>query len=353
MGPTMGDAHSLVPMGNNKKRKFFKAGRMPGRPLSQAERAQRVEAARARWRGHVAGAIGTASLLGQANRNPAQGPDMPDRQDVDRARRWGVVGGAIGGSVGALAGGLVGAGTGIGAVATGFAGSTAGDMIGRQFFERLAYAGSANSGGQVAQRFFGGLPDEEPDLRQIAAQSAGGIAGSSLGRKLAFAGRFTGTRGRLLFDAVGSAAGEFAGDAVGQRLFGKADDAVTFDATITKVDDEERIVYGFASVSEDDKGLVTDRQGDQIETKELVRAAHDFIRKRHGKVMHNGKCVGEVVESLVLRPELQKALGIDIKKIPWVVGYKVTDEATWSDVKKGKFTGFSVGGKGKRKQVGG
>lgn len=350
MGPTMGDAHVPVPMGGKKKKhKFFKAGRMPGRPLSNAERMQRVEAARARWRGHVALATGAGALSLSAR--GAEKPDAPDRREIESARRWGTVGGAIGGSVGALAGGL--AGGGVASLATGFAGSTAGDLIGRQFFERLAYAGSANSGQQMAQRFFGGLPDEEQDLGRIAAQSVGGVAGSSLGRKLALAGRFTGTRGRLLFDTIGSAAGEFAGDAASQRFFGKADDGVSFEATITKVDEDERIVYGFASVSEDENGLITDRQGDQIETKELVRAAHDFIRKRQGKVMHAGKCVGEVVESLVLRPELQKALGIDIKKTAWIIGYKVSDDATWAKVKKGEFKGFSVGGKGKRKQVGG
>lgn len=351
MGPTMCDAHAPVPMGK-KKKKFFKAGRLPGAPLSNAERLQRVEAAKARWRGHVALATGAGSLAGALGAQKASMPANPERQAIDRARRWGVVGGAIGGSVGALAGGV--AGGGVASLATGLAGSAAGDVIGRQFFERLAYAGSANSGAQMAQRFFSGVPgDDEQSLGHLAAASGGNVLGSSLGRKLALAGRFTGTRGRLLFDTLGSAAGEYGGDAIGRRFFGKNDQAVTFDATITKVDEEERIVYGFASVSEEQGGLVTDRQGDQIETTEMVRAAHDFIRKRQGKVMHAGKCVGEVVESLVLRPELQKALGIDIKKIPWIIGYKVHDEEAWADVKKGRFTGFSIGGKGKRKQVGG
>lgn len=350
MGPTMGDAHVPVPMG--KKKKFYKFGRMAGKPLSNAERLQRVEAAKSRWRGHVALATGTGSLAGALGAQKAGMQSSPDRQAIDRARRWGVAGGAIGGSIGALAGGAVGGG--VASLATGLAGSAAGDVIGRQFFERLAYAGSANGGAQMAQRFFGGLPDdEEQSLGHLASSSTGNVLGSSLGRKLALAGRFTGTRGRLLFDSIGSAAGEYAGDALGRKYFGKSEGPVNFDATITKIDEEERIVYGFASVSENEGGLVTDRQGDQIETKEMVRAAHDFIRKRQGKVMHAGKCVGEVVESLVLRPELQKALGIDIKKIPWIIGYKVQDEDAWNDVKKGKFKGFSIGGKGKRKQVDG
>ncbi len=139
--------------------------------------------------------------------------------------------------------------------------------------------------------------------------------------------------------------------------FAKSED-FSMDVPIIKADDEERVVYGFASVSDDNGELVVDRQGDVLPIHELVKVAHKFIKSgRVGGLMHkmgdNGKpiCIGEVVESVVLRPELQQALGIDIKKSAWLIGVHIKDDATWEKVKKGELAAFSIGGRGKRKSV--
>lgn len=128
---------------------------------------------------------------------------------------------------------------------------------------------------------------------------------------------------------------------------------VTITAEIAKVNDEERMVYGFASVAKDGDTVLTDRQGDRINEVELVKMAHRFIKgSRHGKVMHAGKPMAEVVESIVLRPEVAKALGLEnFTKTAWVIGMKVHDDNTWSRVKKGELRAFSIGGKGKRVDV--
>lgn len=128
---------------------------------------------------------------------------------------------------------------------------------------------------------------------------------------------------------------------------------VTLTANIAKVNDEERMVYGFASVAKDGDKTLVDRQGDMISEVELVKMAHRFIKgARHGKVMHAGKPMAEIVESVVLRPEVAKALGLEnFTKTAWVIGMKVHDDATWERVKKGELKAFSIGGKGKRVEV--
>lgn len=116
---------------------------------------------------------------------------------------------------------------------------------------------------------------------------------------------------------------------------------------ITKSDDERRMVYGFANVIEKDGEPVVDLQGDVISEDELVKAAHEFMRSyRDGHEMHEGITKGEIVESIVLTKDVQRALGIDksLNVVGWFIGYHVHDDATWKEVKKGKLRAFSIGG---------
>jgi hypothetical protein len=62
--------------------------------------------------------------------------------------------------------------------------------------------------------------------------------------------------------------------------------------------------------------------------------------------MHDGKQIGEVVESVVLTHDLQKALGIDLQKVGWFIGMKILDDETWAKFKDGTFKAFSIGGSG-------
>lgn len=114
-------------------------------------------------------------------------------------------------------------------------------------------------------------------------------------------------------------------------------------------DDEQRLVLGWASVIEEAGKSVVDSQGDVIDEDTLLKAAHGFILDaRAGKLMHQGKRVGDVVESIVFTKDLQKALGIDLGKIGWLITYKVRDEELWKEVKAGKYPAFSIGGLGRR-----
>lgn len=123
-------------------------------------------------------------------------------------------------------------------------------------------------------------------------------------------------------------------------------------AEITKLDEDQRLVYGWASIVEEDGKIIFDKQDDMIETQELVNAAHDFMTEsREAHEMHKGKAKGVVVESMVFTKEVQKALGIDLKKVGWFIVQKIYDDKTWEKFKSGELKSFSIGGRGKRTLV--
>jgi hypothetical protein len=121
---------------------------------------------------------------------------------------------------------------------------------------------------------------------------------------------------------------------------------------ITKTDDEQRVVYGWASVISE-KGIPTiDTQGDIIEAADLTKAAHNFmLDSRAGKLMHQGGKIAEVVESALFTSEMQKSLGIDLGKEGWYIGMKILKEDLWTRIKAGEFPAFSIGGRAHRVPV--
>lgn len=121
---------------------------------------------------------------------------------------------------------------------------------------------------------------------------------------------------------------------------------------ILKTDDEQRLVYGWASVITEDGKPLVDRQGDVIEADTMVKAVNKFMEHiRVGKMMHKGDQVGQVVHSMPLTNEIGEALGISSSREGWIVALKVFDDEVWSLVKSGQLTAFSIGGKAKRKEV--
>ncbi len=124
-------------------------------------------------------------------------------------------------------------------------------------------------------------------------------------------------------------------------------------ARVAKVDAEQRLAFGWASVAVDAAGRpVIDHQGDLIPVEELERAAYDYvIRSRDASEMHGRRGVATLVESVVLTPEKYAALGLPIGPLGWWVGFRVTDDAVWQRVKAGDFREFSIGGSATRKPV--
>jgi len=121
---------------------------------------------------------------------------------------------------------------------------------------------------------------------------------------------------------------------------------------ILKTDDEQRMVYGWASVVTEDGEAVVDRQGDVIEAATLVKAVNEFMEHvRVGKAMHTGEQVGTVVHSLPITKEIGDALGIQSNREGWVVAYKVFDDTVWAMVKSGELAAFSIGGRAMKEEI--
>jgi len=115
---------------------------------------------------------------------------------------------------------------------------------------------------------------------------------------------------------------------------------------ILKVDEEQRIIYGWASVITEKGETVVDRQGDVIEADTLVKAVNEFMEHvRIGKTMHEGEATGQVIHSLPVTKEICDALGIQCDREGWVVAYKVYDDEVWKRVKSGELRAFSIGGR--------
>jgi len=129
-------------------------------------------------------------------------------------------------------------------------------------------------------------------------------------------------------------------------------DKVNISAEIISKNEDQQIIYGWASVIEVDGEQVVDSQNDIIKIDELTKAAHAFVSDaRLAKTMHAGEGIGEIVESIVFAPDVQKSLGIDLGKVGWFIGMKVNDSDVWKRVKSGELAAFSIGGRGFREEV--
>lgn len=133
-------------------------------------------------------------------------------------------------------------------------------------------------------------------------------------------------------------------------------------AEISKLDEDKRQVFGWASLSKVDGQPVTDRQGDYIPIEESEEAAYRYmLNSRKGGDMHaritkadaGPRHTADVIESIVFTPEKIEALGLEPDAVPlgWWLGMQVHDEQQWDDIKTGKRTGFSVHGTGVRREM--
>lgn len=124
------------------------------------------------------------------------------------------------------------------------------------------------------------------------------------------------------------------------------DDHVMMTVKVAKVDADQRLVFGWLSVIEENGEPVVDLQDHVIEAAELENAAYDFmLNSRVVGEMHERIAVGEgMVESMVFTKDKQDALGIDLGKVGWWVGFKV-DADVFAKVKSGELSAFSIGGK--------
>lgn len=95
---------------------------------------------------------------------------------------------------------------------------------------------------------------------------------------------------------------------------------------ISKVDEELRMVWGYASTS------ALDAQGERVARKAIEDALPDYMRFANVREMHGMSAVG-----------VAKSAEVDDTGL--FLGVKVVDDSAWAKVKEGVYKGFSIGGK--------
>lgn len=118
-------------------------------------------------------------------------------------------------------------------------------------------------------------------------------------------------------------------------------------ARIMKANKERRTVTGV--VLEPD---TVDAHKDTIPADVILDAAEDFlaninIKTTMGLMHKNMKAPLELVQSFVVPDQDITINNVLVKKGSWVIVVRVNDDKIWQDVKDGKLTGFSIGGKAK------
>jgi len=118
---------------------------------------------------------------------------------------------------------------------------------------------------------------------------------------------------------------------------------------VAKVDEEQGLVFGWASIAEQGGTLVVEAEGDVIEPQELEKGAYGFVRNaRVASDSHRSETVGVgvLVESMFFSKEKQEILGVDVP-VGWWVGFQIDDpEMRHSIREEGGHQMFSIGGSG-------
>ena len=129
----------------------------------------------------------------------------------------------------------------------------------------------------------------------------------------------------------------------------------TIDFPISKVDEDQNLVFGWANVSMTADGdLITDRQGDQIDIETLESAAYFFnLQFRKTGVNHTGDANGQIIESFVVTPQKLEKMGLaeDALPIGWWLGAYIEDDDVFKQVKEGELAMFSIQGRAIREPV--
>lgn len=136
------------------------------------------------------------------------------------------------------------------------------------------------------------------------------------------------------------------------KLLSQKDVSFSTEFRVTKSNDNEGLVSGWANVAINADGSIPlDWQDDIIRPETLEKAAINFMMDYRGSgAMHEGTSKGVVVESIVFTKEKQTAIGIPEGYIPegWFITVKVLDPEIFEQVKNGTFKMFSIQGHAKR-----
>ena len=127
--------------------------------------------------------------------------------------------------------------------------------------------------------------------------------------------------------------------------------------TVAKMDDDKRLVFGWASISITADGeQLEDLQHDLINPEDLEEAVYEYVlnfRDTGEEHRPHLRKKGKLVESCVFTTEKMKAMGLPegILPVGWWIGFKIEDDEAWEKVKNGTYRMFSIEGKAQRVPV--
>lgn len=131
------------------------------------------------------------------------------------------------------------------------------------------------------------------------------------------------------------------------------------DARITfrfaKLDDEKRIVTGWAAIASDADGKpIVDHQGDVLDIGNLedafIEAFADGGMAKGGE-MHKRVGGADVVGHMVLSRDERIALGFGPGPEGAIVKLRINDDEQWAKVKRGDYREFSMAGECERIEI--
>ena len=129
-------------------------------------------------------------------------------------------------------------------------------------------------------------------------------------------------------------------------------DEVSFEVDISKMNDDQHLVFGWANVSINADGSIPlDWQGDITSPEVLEKAAYQYVLKyRTTGEMHKGEAVGYLIESCMFTKQKMQAMGIPEGVLPegWWVGFYIPDDDVVDKIKSGQYKMFSIQGKARR-----
>lgn len=120
---------------------------------------------------------------------------------------------------------------------------------------------------------------------------------------------------------------------------------------IFKVDSDKGLVYGVVLAPD-----LEDAQGDIVDAEEIEKAAHLFMESYRKQLsdmgdMHKKTTQDVIVVENYLAPVDFEINGGTVTKGSWVMVSKIKDAKMKEKVKKGEYTGYSIGGRGKRTPI--
>jgi phage head maturation protease len=103
---------------------------------------------------------------------------------------------------------------------------------------------------------------------------------------------------------------------------------ITLFAPISKIDEEKRMVYGYATTPSKDS------QDERVDLQASFDAVDEWAKWANIKEMHRPETAAGVA------PVIEKHVGVGV-----YIGAKVVDDQAWRKCKEGVYKGFSIGGK--------